>query len=74
MTTRTQINMDLDNIKQTVEGLTQNEKVKEVLNSDIAKNVMDKAGEVVDKVKDVKKEDVENIVNKAKDFLGGLKK
>ena len=74
MTTRTQINMDLDKIKQTVEGLTQNEKVKEVLNSDIAKNVMDKAGEVVDKVKDVKKEDVENIVNKAKDFLGGLKK
>ncbi|MBQ7985276.1 MAG: hypothetical protein IJ250_06540 [Bacteroidales bacterium] len=74
MTTRTQINMDLDKIKQTVEGLTQNEKVKEVLNSDIAKNVMDKAGEVVDKVKDVKKEDVENIVNKAKDVLGGLKK
>ncbi|MBP3253503.1 MAG: hypothetical protein J6M30_03230 [Bacteroidales bacterium] len=66
--------MDLDKIKQTVEGLTQNEKVKEVLNSDIAKNVMDKAGKVVDKVKDVKKEDVENIVNKAKDFLGGLKK
>ena len=53
--------------KETVEGLTQNEKVKEVLNSDMAKNV-------IDKVKDVKKEDVENILNTAKDFLGGLKK
>lgn len=59
--------MDLNKIKETVEGLTQNEKVKEVLNSDMAKNVMDK-------VKDVKKEDVENILNTAKDFLGGLKK
>ena len=59
--------MDLNKIKETVEGLTQNEKVNEVLNSDMAKNVMDK-------VKDVKKEDVENILNTAKDFLGGLKK
>ncbi|MBO6117052.1 MAG: hypothetical protein J6P44_00755 [Bacteroidales bacterium] len=59
--------MDLNKIKETVEGLTQNEKVKEVLNSDMAKNVMDK-------VKNVKKEDVEDIVNKAKDLLGGLKK
>ena len=59
--------MDLDKIKKSVEDLTQNEKVKEVLNSDMAKNVMDK-------LKDVKKEDVENIVNKAKDFLEGLKK
>ena len=59
--------MDLNKIKETVEGLTQNEKVKEVLNSDMVKNVMDK-------VKNVKKEDVEDIVNKAKDLLGGLKK
>ena len=32
--------MDLNKIKETVEGLTQNEKVKEVLNSDIAKKTL----------------------------------
>ncbi|MBR1627445.1 MAG: hypothetical protein IJ681_09930 [Bacteroidales bacterium] len=57
--------MDLNKLKETVENLTGNEKVKEVLNSDVAKTVLEK-------VKDVKKENVEDVVNVAKDLLSGL--